>query len=152
MANGKSDIQTAKEARLLYGTVPGSKREQEVRYAAYTITLLGNEASGAYHTLDAQMPSDNIRVVPELCRIRNVSGTYNVTTLLQKVDAAGNLTALSTTSAAYQGAAVLTLAPANANALPVIGKTDGLRLNFPTVTATNAGAQFEVEIAYREHH
>lgn len=150
MANGKSDIQTAKEARTLYNTVNGPKREQEVRVAAYTITLLGNEANGAYHVLDAGMPADNIRVIPEQCRIRNISGTYSATTLLQKVDSAGNLTALSTTSAAYTGAAVLTLAPANANALPSLGKTDGLRLYFPTVTTTNAGAQFEVEIAYRE--
>ncbi len=152
MANGKSDIQTAKEAKILTGIMPGSKREQETRVASYTITLLGNEASGAYHTLDAQMPGDNIRVIPEQCRIRKITGTFSATTLLQKVDSAGTLTALSTTSAAYTGAAVLTLAPADALVLPVLGKTDGLRINFPTVTTTNAGAQFEVEIAYREYH
>ena len=152
MANGKSDIQTAKEARGLYNTVPGSKREQEVRYAAYTITLLGNEAANAYHELDMQLPSDHIRVIPELCRIRHVSGTYSLTALLQRVDAAGGITNLSTTSSTYTGAAVLTMAPANANALPVLNKTDGLRLQFGTVTTTNAGAQFEVEIAYREFH
>ncbi len=151
MANGYSDIETQRRTagHTLHTVVDQAAVEQEVRYFKARVTLLGNEGTNDYHELLGKLPADNVEIVPELCIFRKVTGTMSFSSKLVRVLADSTTTDLST-AAAYTGAAVRVLVAADALLLPVLGKTDGLRLVFTSVTTTNAGAAFDVEIAYRK--
>lgn len=151
MANGYSDIETQRRTAgsTLHTVVDQAAVEQEVRYFKCRVTLLGNEGVNDYHTLLGALPADNLEIIPELSIVRKVTGTFSFTSKLQRVLADTTTTDL-TTAAAYTGAAIRTFVAADALALPVLGKTDGLRLTVTAMTTTNAGAAFDVEIAYRK--
>ena len=148
MATYYSDAETARRAHALTGYVDGAKLEIEVRYMRFLVTVVGTEANAEYHTLTSQLPADNIEIIPELSRMRKIAGTVSSTMSLAYVRA-GTATVI-TTVVAYTGAAVTAFVGSDMLTLPVLVKTDGIRLIWGTVTTATAGATFEVELAYRK--
>jgi hypothetical protein len=152
MANGLSDIATRQATPDRTGTISGAKLMSPVKHARFEITLLGNEQANEWHTL-GRLNESGYQVIPEQCRIRHISGTYSLVSKIRRVNAAGTasdvsagLTHAQNTSAASNG---LQFA-ATANTEPAtLDSTDTLQLQMTTVTTTNAGAKFVVEIGYR---
>jgi mRNA-degrading endonuclease toxin of MazEF toxin-antitoxin module len=144
-----SDIETKRRTPSLYTVVDQAAVEQEVRYAKFRVTLTGTEDADSNIVLTSQLPADNIEIIPELCFNRKVTGTFSITQKLQKVNAAGTAADL-TTAVSYTGAEKVAYVANDALIRPVLGKTDALRVFLTAVATTNAGASFDVEIAYRK--
>lgn len=152
MANGLSDIATSQATPSRTGVIPGQRLMSPVKHARFLITLLGNEQANEWHTL-GRLNDSGYQVVPEQCRIRHVSGTYSLVSKIRRVNAAGTasdvsagLTHANSTSPAsnaLQFGATANTEPATLDA------TDTLQLQLTTVTTTNAGASFVVEVGYR---
>jgi hypothetical protein len=151
MATFYSDIETKRRTPSLYTVVDQAAVEQEVRYAKFRVTLSGSEstATADTHVLTSQLPADNIEIIPELCFVRKVTGTFSITKKLQSVNAAGTAADL-TTAVSYTGAEKVAYVAADALIRPVLGKTDALRILLTAVATTAAGAAFDIEIAYRK--
>ena len=120
-----------------------------MRYAKFRVTLAALTAADDVIVLTSQLPADNVEIIPELSYARKVTGTFSVTAKLQSVNAAGTAADL-TTAVSYTGAEKVPYVAADALIRPVLGKTDALRVYLTVVTTTNAGASFDVEIAYRK--
>lgn len=150
MANGLSDIATSQAAPSRTGTIPGAKLMSPVKHARFLVTLLGNESANEWHTL-GRLNDSGYQVIPEQCRIRHVSGTYSLISKIRRVNAAGTASDISAGLTHANGTAVGSLAfAATANTEPAtLDATDTLQLQLTTVTTTNAGASFVVEVAYR---
>lgn len=150
MANGKSNLATLQDAPARTSAVPGVELGAGVQFARVLVTLLGTEAGNDYHDL-IRIPSPGYRIVPELCRIRHVSGTYSLVSRIARVRS-GSATNISATLTHAQNTAAgsLAFAATDNTEPPVCVASDQLRLLLPTVTTTNAGASFVVEIAYRQ--
>jgi mRNA-degrading endonuclease toxin of MazEF toxin-antitoxin module len=149
MATLYSDIETKRRTPSLYTVVDQAAVEQEVRYAKFRVTLAALTAADDVIVLTSQLPADNVEIIPELSYARKVTGTFSVTAKLQSVNAAGTAADL-TTAVSYTGAEKVPYVAADALIRPVLGKTDALRVYLTVVTTTNAGASFDVEIAYRK--
>jgi len=149
MANGKSNIATIQDTPTRTGAVPGIQLGADVKLAPFIVTLLGNESGGEYHDL-GKLPSPGYKLVPELCRIYHISGTYSLVSRIQRVRA-GTATNQSAALTHANGTAATSLGfAATDNTEPLTNiATDSLRLLLSTVTTTNAGAQFMVLVAYR---
>lgn len=151
MANGYSDISTAQRNPGRTVVVPGQRLFSPVKHARFEITLLGNEAANDWHELCLRLTESGYQVIPEQCRIRHISGTYSFTSKIQRVNAAGTASDLTGTLVHTQATAAGSLGfAATANTEPaVLSETDSLRFQFTTVTTTNVGAKFVVELAFR---
>lgn len=151
MASGFSDISTAQRNPGRLVVVPGQRLFSPVKHARFEITLLGNEVANEWHELCLRLAESGYQVIPEQCRIRHISGTYSLVSKLQRVNAAGTATDITAGLTHANGTAVGSLAfAATANTEPaVLSETDSLRIQFTTVTTTNAGAKFVVELAFR---
>lgn len=115
------------------------------------VTLLGNEANGAYHDL-ASLQVEGAVLIPEQCVIRyGGSGTVNLTARLDKIDAAGAVTNLTGT-VTVDATGIEVFAAAANTALPTLAATDKLRLTFPAVTTTTAGRLLLIELAFDIPH
>ena len=150
MANGLSNI-AALQALPVRGTpIPGQLLMSPIKHARFLVTLLGNESANEWHTL-GRLNDSGYQVVPEQCRIRHVSGTYSLVSKIRKVNAAGTAADVSAGLTHANGTAVGSLGfAATANTEPAtLDATDTLQLQLTTVTTTNAGASFVVEVAYR---
>jgi len=149
MANGKSDIATLQDTPTRTGAVPGITLGSDIRIARFLITLLGTEAGNEYHEL-GKIPLAGYKLVPERCQIRHVTGTYSLISRIQRVRS-GTATNQSAALTHANGTASTSLGFAATDNLEPLTNiaSDTLRLLLSTVTTTNAGAQFVVEIAYR---
>ena len=150
MANGFSDIATLQRLPVRGTPIPGQRLMSPVKHARFLITLLGNESANEWHDL-GRLNDSGYQVVPEQCRIRHVSGTYSLVSKIRRVNAAGTASDVSAGLTHANGTAVGSLGfAATANTEPAtLDATDTLQLQLTTVTTTNAGAQFVVEVAYR---
>jgi hypothetical protein len=151
MANGFSDISTAQRNPGRLVVIPGQRLFSPVKHARFEITLLGNETANEWHELCQRLTESGYQIIPEQCRIRHISGTYSLVSKLQRVNAAGTATDITAGLTHANGTAASSLAfAATANTEPaVLSDTDSLRIQFTTVTTTNAAAKFVVELAFR---
>lgn len=151
MANGFSDISTAQRNPGRLVVISGQRLFSPVKHARFEITLLGNEVANEWHELCQRLTESGYQIIPEQCRIRHISGTYSLVSKLQRVNAAGTATDITAGLTHANGTAASSLAfAATANTEPaVLDATDSLRIQFTTVTTTNAAAKFVVELAFR---
>lgn len=151
MANGLSDIATLQATPVRTSAINGTRLASPIKHARFLITLLGNESANEWHTLGKLYEQEGYQVIPEQCRIRHVTGTYSLVSKLRRVNAAGSASDISAGLTHANNTAVGSLAfAAAANTEPAtLDATDTLQLQLTTVTTTNAGAQFVVEVAYR---
>ncbi len=151
MATYYSDYQTAVRAAAngsLHTRAKEKQVAQKVKYARFTHTGLGTEATGEYLELGS-LNCAKARVIPELFRIRlSGTGNFSVPVKLAKANAAGTVVDL-TTSVSFTQAALYTGVAATTGDLVDIARTDVLRLVFGTVvTAPPVGRFWILEVAY----
>lgn len=156
MANGTSSFATAYDAAATtrVGGPNAAEFDQPVRYILRPITMLGNEATGAYHDLGPALTGLN--VIPELCRVRyptGSTGTLSTTATLSaykpSTAAVTDLTGLATLNGLVSDSFADFAA---ATTLPDVAADDRLRIYFTTMTTTTAGRTAIVEIAYVARH
>jgi hypothetical protein len=148
MANGFSDISTAQRNPGRLVVIPGQRLFSPVKHARFEITLLGNEVANEWHELCRFLAESGYQIIPELSRVRHISGTYSLVSRIQRVNAAGTVTELSA-ALTHSNTVVGAFANVNTGEPAVLGDTDALRIQFTTVTTTSAGAKFVVELAFR---